>query len=195
MDQLFAHLIKMSITGSYCIVIVILVRLLLSRVSTIYSYALWSIVLFRLVCPFSFESTISLIPAEAQQISMKLTGYQAAAEVILPESQPAPAMKTPEEGYAADVSLHPENAVPQSAASAQPADSMASANPWFELALYIWLTGIGVMLVHSLMATIRLKRSLGNARHLYDNVYETKELATPCLRHAETADLSSFRSA
>ncbi|MEK4328861.1 M56 family metallopeptidase [Paenibacillus sp. FSL R7-0312] len=179
MDQLLEHLMKMTITGSYCIVIVILMRLMLRRVPKIYSYALWSIVLFRLICPFSFESAVSLIPPEAQQISLKLTAYQAAAGASLPEPQPAQSLQLPEAGYTATVSLQPENAVSQSAASAQPADSTASGNPWAQTALYIWLTGIGVMLLHSLIATVRLKRRLESAKLLSGNIYETRWISTP----------------
>ncbi|OMF26836.1 M56 family metallopeptidase [Paenibacillus sp. FSL H8-0259] len=179
MDQLLEHLMKMTITGSYCIVIVILMRLLLRRVPKIYSYALWSIVLFRLICPFSFESAISLIPAEAQQISVKLTASQAAAGAVLPDSRSAQVLQIPEESQGA-ASLQPVNAVSQSVtATAQSADSPASGNPWAQTALYIWLTGIGIMLVHSLTATIRLRRRLENARLISGNIYETRRISTP----------------
>ncbi|WP_281192354.1 M56 family metallopeptidase [Paenibacillus borealis] len=136
-------------------------------------------VLFRLVCPFSFESAISLIPAEAQQVSVKLTASQAAAVAILPDSRSAQVIQVPE-GSQGAASLQPVNAVSQSVtAIAQPADSPAPGDPWAQTALYIWLTGIGIMLVHRLTATIRLRRRLENAQLLSWNIYETRRISTP----------------
>ena len=66
MDQLFGHILNMSITGSYVIVFIIVARLFLRKVPKIFSYALWSVVLFRLLCPFSIESIFSFIQSEVQ---------------------------------------------------------------------------------------------------------------------------------
>ena len=51
----------MSLTASVMIVLVILVRLALKRAPKIYSYALWSVVLFRLLCPRFAASPVSLL--------------------------------------------------------------------------------------------------------------------------------------
>ena len=50
---LLPKLLNMSLTASVAIVLVLLLRLLLKRSPKIISYALWSIVLFRLLCPVS----------------------------------------------------------------------------------------------------------------------------------------------
>ena len=57
----FIAIINMSLTASYVALGVMIVRLLLKKVPKIFSYILWSIVLFRLICPFSFESSLSLM--------------------------------------------------------------------------------------------------------------------------------------
>lgn len=49
----------MSITASYVILFVLLARLLLKKVPKIFSYSLWAVVLFRLVCSFPFSSVFS----------------------------------------------------------------------------------------------------------------------------------------
>ncbi len=59
---LFLKVVNMSITASFVILFVLIARLLLKKAPKIFSYALWSVVLFRLVCPFSFESIYSLVP-------------------------------------------------------------------------------------------------------------------------------------
>lgn len=55
----FQQVVKMSLMGSVVIVAVLLIRMLLKKAPKIYSYALWGIVLFRLLCPFSFSSNYS----------------------------------------------------------------------------------------------------------------------------------------
>lgn len=55
MDAVFIKVLNMSLTASYAIIFVLAVRLILKRAPKIFSYALWSVVLFRLICPFSFE--------------------------------------------------------------------------------------------------------------------------------------------
>jgi beta-lactamase regulating signal transducer with metallopeptidase domain len=67
-DTLFLQILNMSITASYVILFVIAVRLLLKKAPKIFSYALWSVVLFRLVSPFSFDSIFSLIPVKTQTV-------------------------------------------------------------------------------------------------------------------------------
>lgn len=53
-------LLNMSLTASVVIVLVLLLRLLLKKAPKVISYALWGIVLFRLICPVSIESSFSL---------------------------------------------------------------------------------------------------------------------------------------
>ena len=62
MENLFLIVLKMSVTSSYVILFVLLARLLLKKCPKKFSYILWIVVLFRLLCPISFESKLSLIP-------------------------------------------------------------------------------------------------------------------------------------
>ena len=54
------RLLNMSLTASVVILFVLLLRLLLKKAPKAISYALWSIVLFRLLCPVSIQSDLSL---------------------------------------------------------------------------------------------------------------------------------------
>ncbi len=56
MEKLFLEILNMSITASYAILIVVLVRLLLKGSPKIFSYAIWSVVFIRLVSPFTIEA-------------------------------------------------------------------------------------------------------------------------------------------
>ena len=51
LDALFLQILNMSFTASFVIIFVLLARILLKKSPKVLSYALWSVVLFRLVCP------------------------------------------------------------------------------------------------------------------------------------------------
>ena len=59
-DRVALPILNMSITAGIIILIVLLVRVLLKKAPKIFSYALWGIVLFRLLCPISFSSSVSV---------------------------------------------------------------------------------------------------------------------------------------
>ena len=59
MHELFPTICNMSLTASVVIVAVLLVRLLLRRAPKVFSYALWAVVLFRLICPVSVTAAVS----------------------------------------------------------------------------------------------------------------------------------------
>lgn len=62
MSDIFLKVLNLSITASWLILAVILVRLLLKKAPKWISCVLWALVAIRLVCPFSLESGLSLIP-------------------------------------------------------------------------------------------------------------------------------------
>ncbi|MEK4064643.1 MULTISPECIES: M56 family metallopeptidase [unclassified Paenibacillus] len=166
MESLFLQLLSMSLTGSYVIVFVIVARLLLRKVPKVFSYALWSVVLFRLVCPFSFESVFSLIPAKAQEIPLQRIATQ-------PPQIPSGLAG----GGQALNNLLAEPAT--AAASVVDTSTAADTNIWLLVGQYVWLFGIAVLLLYSIRATVRLVRSLKPAQQISGNIYEMKGLATP----------------
>lgn len=58
---LLPKILNMSLTASIVIVLVLLARLSLRKSPKVFSYALWAVVLFRLLCPVSFSSGFSLL--------------------------------------------------------------------------------------------------------------------------------------
>ena len=63
MERIFGQICNMTFTASMVILAVLVVRLLLKKAPRVLSYGLWSVVLFRLLCPVSFESMFSLLPS------------------------------------------------------------------------------------------------------------------------------------
>jgi beta-lactamase regulating signal transducer with metallopeptidase domain len=75
LQDLFVTNVNMSITASYVAIGVILVRLLLKRVPKVFSYVLWLPVLFRLVCPFSFDSAFSFFQSDKPEYEARERDY------------------------------------------------------------------------------------------------------------------------
>lgn len=61
MEAVFIKILNMSVTAGIIIIAVILIRFLLRRVPKIFSYTLWLAVLFRLLCPVTFSSNLSVL--------------------------------------------------------------------------------------------------------------------------------------
>ena len=69
MSSFFLKIVNMSIAASWLILAVVLLRVVLKKAPKWINVLLWGIVAFRLICPFSFESALSLIPS-AETISL-----------------------------------------------------------------------------------------------------------------------------
>ena len=97
MTSVFERLLNMSITGSIVIAVVLLARLCLKRAPKIYSYLLWSVVLFRLLCPVSFSSDVSVLePVPGRSADSGWTvSYQPLRQAVQIETRPQ-AEATPE---------------------------------------------------------------------------------------------------
>ena len=61
--EVFSKVLNMSLTASLVILAVLLCRLALRKCPKVYSYILWAAVLFRLLCPVSLPSPVSLMGA------------------------------------------------------------------------------------------------------------------------------------
>ena len=68
MSGFFLNIVNMSISASWIVLAVLLLRLLLKKAPKWIIVLLWGIVAVRLICPFTIESVMSLIPS-AETIS------------------------------------------------------------------------------------------------------------------------------
>lgn len=159
MNKIFLAVLNMSIAASYVILFVMVARMLLKKAPKMFSYALWSIVFFRLICPFSFESVFSLMPINVEPVPVDISYQQ------------NPAINS---GIAAvDNFVNSSLPVPAMGASVNPMQIVMS------LLAAIWLIGIAVMLIYSIYSVIKLTRNLKSASNLFDNIYEASNLKTP----------------
>ena len=77
--RLFDSIWRLSLVGSYCILLVILARFLLKKAPKWCSYLLWGIVFVRLCCPVLPGTRISLIPERLLTVGTATTSAQLAA--------------------------------------------------------------------------------------------------------------------
>jgi Antirepressor regulating drug resistance, predicted signal transduction N-terminal membrane component len=163
MIGLFAAIFNMSLTASYAALVVLFVRLLLKKVPKIFSYSLWAVVLFRLICPFSFKSVLSLIPSRVNDVINN---------VAAPPNF-APSNIAGITGGAADPAVQ----------SSVPAVGSVSGVNMHELVLqasaYIWLLGIVALLCYGAFSYFKLKRSLSTSTLVDTNIFETDRIQTP----------------
>ncbi len=160
MDTLFLRTLNMSITASYVILFVIVARMLLKKAPKIFSYILWSVVFFRLISPFSFDSIFSLVPINTKTVPTNIMYSQ-----------------TPEVYSGITVM---DQVVNNSVMTAPSVD--ASINPmqvWIDLSEVLWIGGIVVLLIYSFFTAIKLYSKLKSAIPIADNVYEMKGIKTP----------------
>ena len=159
MEKLFLSALNMSLTASYVIIFVMLVRLPLKKAPKTISYTLWVVVAFRLLCPFSFESIFSLIPASITPIPQDIA-YQQIPQIS--------------SGIAA-VDTYVNKALPSTSVA-------ANANPlqmYIQIGSIIWIFGIITLLFYSVVSVLILKRRLKNAQYVEQNIYEADNLKTP----------------
>ncbi len=159
LEKIFLQILNMSFTASYVIIFVLVARLLLKKSPKILSYALWAVVLFRLIFPFSFESVFSLLPVKTNPI---------------PQDIIYAAIPTIDTGISAI-----NQAVNSSLPAATPAASVNPLQIWIFIGTTVWLLGIAVLLIYSIISLIKLQKRLKNAVHEKDNIYLAKHLNTP----------------
>jgi beta-lactamase regulating signal transducer with metallopeptidase domain len=154
MDKLFLTVLNMSATGAFVIAAVMLARLPLKKAPKWISYALWAVAAFRLVCPFTFESVLSLVPRNVEF-------PEPSAEYIVHW----PPYST-YDGVLQTLPLHT-------------ADGITDTRTIYELLAPVWLAGIAIMLIYSVVSIILLHRRLRGAALSADGVYEAENLKTP----------------
>lgn len=173
MSTLFLRVLNMSVTASYVILAVLAARLLLGRAPKRYSYLLWSVVLYRLLSPASFASAMSLFSLRPWQMA---TAQRNGAAVL--SYAPANLGQAPVAdltvGIPAVNSLIRQS-LPEAAAVVGP-------NPWQQwvaLGALVWFVGVIALLVHGLVAYLRVQKRVATAVRLEGNVFETENIRSP----------------
>ena len=162
MAAVFLKLLNLSISASWLVLAVLVLRLISKRSPKWVNVLLWGIVALRLVLPFSIESALSLIPS---------------AETVSPAAvqfDPAPTITS-------GVSVI-DNAVNPALSEHFAAAPTASVNPlyvWTEIAGWVWLIGLGAMLLYALVSYLRLRRRVSVSLCVRENIYLCDAISSP----------------
>lgn len=172
---IFLKVLNMSLTASIMILFVMLGRLLLKKAPKIYSYALWAVVLFRLLCPLSISapfSMLALFPASA----VDSTGIMSEVEYV-----PTDYVDTEyqEAAFSAKNIPNAGNEILHQEKERLTVDLQKPSGSFFSFAAFVWVFGITVILSCSAVSYGRLQRRLVGALHLHDNIYMADDISSP----------------
>ena len=171
MSQIFITVLNMSLTASYCIAVVIVLRFFLRRQPKIFSYLLWSVVFFRLLCPFSLSSAFSLVRVNTNIIS------QENMDRWTIENADTAGLYTAEDGF---MMQETDNADAQNTeADTRYAAEQTRLLKMLIIAARIWIIGIVLLICYSIGTAYRFRRSLRQAVRIGENQYEAENITTP----------------
>ena len=160
MTAIFERALNMSLTGSIVIAVVLLARLLLRRAPKIYSYMLWAVVLFRLLCPISLSAGLSVLKP------LPVTTTQGLSTVTYRPVEPV----IPASGEIGQEKARPE---PAEAVKAETGDQTMT------LAAAVWLTVGGALAGCSLAQYTVLRRKLREAVPYRGEILLSDKIRTP----------------
>lgn len=161
MDDVFLKLVNLSISASWLILAVLVLRVVLKKAPKWVMPLLWGVVALRLVCLFSIESALSLIPSAETIPSEIVTETR---EPVLYEQATLDIVTNPTLPSAAEVPV---------------GVSRQQAQVDFNIYSVLWLGGMAALLVHALVSAGKLKRKLATAILLRDNIYESEFVDSP----------------
>ena len=161
MTEFFLNIVNMSISASWLIFALLLLRLSLKKAPKWINVLLWGIVAVRLICPFSFESVLSLIPSSQTinpEISLNSPVIDSGVTIIDNAINPIIGEAT--------ISIQPEKDV----------NLFQFIMPYLA---GVWLVGIATLLIYTIISFLRLKGKIGTAVLLRDNIYQSEAVVSP----------------
>ena len=161
MEAIFLKILNMSITATWLVLAVVVVRLLLKKAPKFISVLLWAIVGIRLVCPFSFESVLSLIPSA-----------ETVPPSIIYSDTPAIESGVPIINNTINQVIT-ENLAPTPEASVSPMQIITL------VASVVWLVGIIAMVSYTVFSYLSIKRKVKEAVLFKDNILLCDRIDTP----------------
>lgn len=161
MEAVFLRILNISITAGWIVLAVMVARFLLKKAPKWIIVLMWGLVGVRLVCPFSLESVFSLIPS-AQPVP---------SDILYTDT---PAIHTGVEAFNSVVNpVISESLAPSVGASVNPMQVITF------VASVIWIAGIAVMLVYTVISYLRIFQKVREAVTYKDNIRVCDQVDTP----------------
>ena len=161
MSDLFLKIVNMSISASWLVVAVLILRLVLKKAPKWVYVLLWGIVAVRLICPFSFESALSLIPSAETFPEKIISGPSFDVQTGI----------TPIDNrindylgdrYFEGVTVPANNG-----------------NTIMTILTIVWIIGILLLATYTVISYWRLNRKVDTAVHYKDNIFQSENVSSP----------------
>lgn len=163
-ETIFLKVLYRSMVAGWIVLAILLLRVLLKRAPKIYSYLLWMLVLYRLLCPFTIISSFSFLgmfeTEDATQTQMVSSAFSQGMQPIGGVGEAETLQANEREP---DI-LQEERWIHQSR---------------LRIASYVWTAGMAVMLLYGAVSLFLLSRRLKGTVRLRDNIYLSDYVPTP----------------
>lgn len=171
MTNAFPLVLNMTISASLVAFVVMFVRPFLRKVPKVFSYILWLVVLFRLICPLSIESNIAVIPISEvgtqvnQIIEESISSMEIGKEKV-------------SQGQGAEVP-NPEPILDNQSQTGVRSPSESSSPVTWDILSRIWMLGLAAVLGYGVYSYFSLKQKLTFATLVTRNIYEVDTILSP----------------
>ncbi|MFI3142109.1 MAG: M56 family metallopeptidase [Clostridia bacterium] len=159
MQDLFLQILNMSISASYLILVAIVFRLVFKKAPKFVNYIMWGFVGFRMLCPFSLDSMLSILPTSETFTQSSLTGSVSVQTGI---------------NYF-DAALN--EIASQSVIVAE--NSMSISEILTLLFAVVWAFGVVFIAEYAIIKYLEIRSKVKEAAPLYDNIYRSEAVDSP----------------
>lgn len=161
MSDLFLKIVNMSISASWLVVAVLILRLVLKKAPKWVNVLLWGIVAVRLICPFSFESALSLIPSAETFPEKIISGpsFDVQTGITPIDSRINDYLG---DRYFEGVTVPANNG-----------------NTIMTILTIVWTIGILLLATYTIISYQRLNRKVDTAVHYKDNIFQSENVSSP----------------
>lgn len=161
MNELFLKIINMSISASWLVLAVLICRFVLKKAPKWINVLLWGIVAVRLICPFSFESALSLIPSAETFPDQVISGPSFDVQTGI-----APVDNRINDylgdRYFEGVTVPTNNG-----------------NDVMTILTIVWIIGILLLVTYTIISYQRLNRKIDTAVRYKDNIFQSENVSSP----------------
>lgn len=190
LQDIFLQIVNMSLMAAVIIVAILGIRQMMKRAPKVFSYMLWLVVLFRLLCPVSFSTELSLFnvfdwnTSEDGRVDIVADRFVYVEDTIATKdvqdisNSKVAAMQEEmliQDGYIKtelEVEDIAKDEVAQTVVTKQRIDIKT-------VAMVIWLSGIGVVAIYSAVQMLILRRNLIGAVPYKENIYYADHISSP----------------
>lgn len=185
MEQVFLQILNKSITAGYVILAVLAIRLLIRRLPKIYSYLLWAVVGFRLICPVSISSALSFFNLQffdgARQAQNGLKNMASAGNAAYEGGMSAAGLSPTEavtmaEETANGAAGYP-GAIEQIGEKGFSLEGVRELLP--QIATAVWILGMAALLIYFAYSVLKIKKQTAAAVLYEGNVFECDKIRSP----------------